>query len=185
MNSKTNGKTFQIFSEGGKIKQFSRACENFATSNPPCENFGRLAKISQTSFACEIRCEIWKACANSFRKPTLPCENIAKFEGGCKLNSQLRNPFHNLANSNNLCAKGQRSVGKPKVAWTNYLKTSHCPICLYSFHKPIYSLQSPTPPCKLVFSPFHVPTATHLKKWPSPLTPFQPWSASEQAILTL
>ena len=39
-----------------------------------------------------------------FRKPTLPCENLAKFKRGCELSSQLKSPFRKpVRNTNGQC----------------------------------------------------------------------------------
>ena len=121
-----------------------------------------LQKICKPAFSCEIRCEIWKACANSFCKPTLLCKNIGKFEGGCKLSSQLKNPFRNLANSNGFYVKCQRLVGKPKVAWINLFKDLLLPnLPLFISHAPFPIARSPAPHCELVSFPFHTP----LRPW--------------------
>ena len=59
---------------------------------------------------------------------------------------------------------------------------------LYSFHKPIFTLRNPPPPCDaqatISFLSSGRPTANHLKRWPTPLAPFQPRRALEEAIPT-
>ena len=104
VNSKIDEKTFQIFYEGGKTKQFV----GHAKISQPQIHF---AKISQTKNHLAKNSQGLQ----KIRKPALPCENIVKFERGCELSSQLKNPFCNLANSNSLRAKYQWSAGKPNV----------------------------------------------------------------------
>ena len=110
------------------------ACENFTTPNLPCENF------ATPNAPCE-----------NLATPNMPCETHAKIEKPVQIHfTTLRIPIASMRSANGQWER-QRSL-KP-----TYLKTSRYPICLYSFHKPIYSLRSPAPPCELVFFPFHAP----------------------------
>ena len=117
MNSKTNGETFQFFSKRGKTKHFAtpkEACKNFATPKSVCENFSI---------------------------PQAPCENFArtakKFANQLCLVKTLRILTTSMLNANGQW-ESQKSLKQA------YLKTSRCPICLYTFRSP-HSLLRKTP----------------------------------------
>ena len=94
-----------------------------------------LPKIRKLVLPCEIQWEIWKRLRIYFatkKSISQPC----KFQQPlCKMPTV-----------------SGKAKGHLKQA---YLKTSRCPICLYSFSKPIYSLRNLAPHCQLVFSSFH------------------------------
>ena len=114
----------------------------------------RLAKISQPH-TCLAKI--------SQRLPTIhksvfPYEIHAKFKRGCKFISQTTKSISQPCEFQQPLCEMPTVSGKAKGHLKQaYLKTSRYPICLYSFHKPIYSLRSPAPPCELVFFPFHAP----------------------------
>ena len=199
MNSKADGKTFQFFFWRRKNRAIRKGMQKFCNPKISLQKFRNpkstlrkfrnpksvLRKIRKPALPCEIRCKIWKTCANSFRKPTLPCENIAKFEGGCELSSWLKNLFLNLVNSNGLCAKCQRSVGKPKVTWTNLFKDLSLPNLPLFVSQAHLLLAKPYATLRISFLSIPRPATTHLKKRPPLLAPFRPWWSSEEAIPTL
>ena len=128
MNSKTDGKTFQIFSEGGKIEQFARACENFTTPNSPCENFANqfcLAKFEkpmQTHFTTQL----------CLAKTLQNLKEVANSVRNSKTHfATLQIPTVSMRNTN-----GQREIKRSlKQA---YLKTSKA---FFSFCTPYSSLR--------------------------------------------
>ena len=122
------------------------------------QNLKSLCKlISQTNSALQKHYEIWRRLRTQFITQE-PISQPSKF---------------------------QRSVRKPKVAWTNLFKDLPLPNLPLFVSQAHLLLAKPCTTLRIGFLSIPRPTTTHLKKRPPPLAPFRPWCASEEAMPTL
>ena len=162
------GKTLDIFFTEEKqsishtLRKFCRACEN------PKNQFARGAKFCTP---CEkfahppLLCEIALLCENVLRKPV-------RNQKGCA--NQFCNPI--------------------RIPTTRAKTNSHLKLYLnpsntcFHFALPIYSLRKPSSLCgaqaSIDFLSIGRPTTNHLKRRPTPLTPFLTWRGLKKAIPT-
>ena len=136
VDSKIDEKTFPIFSEGRKTKQFTRACESFTTPNSPCENF--TTPNSPCENFTNPKCTLWKfrkgcknfanqLCLVKFEKPVQTCftnqlclaktlwnlKEVANLVRNSKTHfATLRIPTVSMLNTNGQWER-QRSLKKP------------------------------------------------------------------------